>query len=379
VDVKLGTFRIMGLIAHEVPIRGSDGATGPILSEVETPLQPEWRNYFRERVTESLNRSFEVEFTPDISSPVPELLKNYFISQTKFVAMSQDVATHLYASQSRRNPSGLLVITRGQIEQDDKTVRALAILKLEKESGIRATQTKYEGKRTFAIEHLRDLMLTEKTKVFKAALFHESDDEPICSHVSDNQLGYQPTTEIAAFFLRFLGCKSKQDAQVATKRFLQASERFINGMVQDPRHQTRYYNALLSELQSEKRLIVPATFAQEHLAVHDRSKYLEWIGRAGLSDNSFIKDVTLVKGVMGQTEVRLTNGIAIAGPPADFDRLVHLTTGQDGAMKIEVEGEVAKVRGRGKDKSKVPPKSKQPVKVSGKNKKVATMRAKARR
>ena len=64
-------------------------------------------------------------------------------------------------------------------------------------------QSQLEGKSTFNLEHLRDLMLTQKTKVFTVGLFVQMGNtlESIDGAVSDNQRGYYPTTEVADFFL----------------------------------------------------------------------------------------------------------------------------------------------------------------------------------
>lgn len=351
-DVDLKNFRIMGLIAHEVPVRGDDGVTGPTLSEVESPIQAEWRNYFRERLTESLAKSVTVGFDEDTTSPVPDLLTNYFKTQTKFVALSQSLATRLYEAQSRRNNAGLLIVIRGQIDEAKTPRKALAVLKLEKESGIRAKQSSLLGKKTFVIEHLRDLMLTQNTKVFKAGLFHETEDDPICSHVSDNQLGFQASNEIALFFLKYLGCKSKQEAQIVTKHFFHAAEAFINTAVQDPKLQARYHNALLSELQSQKRLITPIGFAQEHLLTEDRSKFLSSLSEQDVSPTAFLKDLSLVKGQIGETELILKSGISISGPPEVFEKAVRMQDGRDGNTRIEIEGQVAKMKGRKRSRPK---------------------------
>jgi hypothetical protein len=45
------------------------------------------------------------------------------------------------------------------------------VLKLEREQGARVELAVTSGGRTFSVQHLRDLMLTERTKVFKVGLF----------------------------------------------------------------------------------------------------------------------------------------------------------------------------------------------------------------
>ena len=48
--------------------------------------------------------------------------------------------------------------------------------KLEKEEGVRLESMVFEGKTTFKLQHLRDLMLTKKTKLFKIGVFIREGD-----------------------------------------------------------------------------------------------------------------------------------------------------------------------------------------------------------
>jgi hypothetical protein len=143
--------------------------------------------------------------------------------------MSQQMAMHLHASQTGVNPAGLLVVSSAVVDGN----RALAILKLEKESGVRVHEDKTaDGRRTLSMEHIRELMLTDRTKVFKVGLFYPTTGGTVEGLVSDKQRGYQPQNEVADFFLkRFLGCALKQLPPVVTQDFLQATEQFINDEV----------------------------------------------------------------------------------------------------------------------------------------------------
>lgn len=207
--VDLGTLGIVSVIVHEVPERWATGPSAPpFLSEAESALTPTLQHYIRERIIGSLAKAaYEVLFDPSATSPVRSLTEDHLGPQTMdFVAMSQQMANHLYTCQTGVNSAGLLVV--GSITLGG--ARALAILKLEKESGVRVRQdVTGEGRRTLSMEHIRELMLTDKTKVFKAGLFFSTTDGSVEGLVSDKQRGYLPQTEIADFFLRsFLGAHS---------------------------------------------------------------------------------------------------------------------------------------------------------------------------
>ena len=184
----------------------------PTLSEIESPLVPTVRNYIRDRVVGTLARnSFPVVFDPASGSPVPELVMDNLGNQsTPFVEASQDLANHLFQSQTGSNPSGLLIVTQTSMEG----VNSLAIMKLEREAGARVAAIRHQGKSTFDVEHLSDLMLTDKTRVFKDGLFVQEGTtlESIAGLVSDTQTAQWYKSDIADFFLRrFLGCKLREE------------------------------------------------------------------------------------------------------------------------------------------------------------------------
>lgn len=69
--------------------------------------------------------------------------------------------------QSKVNSSGLLAIALGQASG----APTLAIIKLEPERGVHYAISTVDGRHTVDLELLRNLTLTDKTKVYKTALF----------------------------------------------------------------------------------------------------------------------------------------------------------------------------------------------------------------
>jgi hypothetical protein len=156
----LGTFRIEKAIVHEVPQRYvRKGSGGPNLSEIESPLDQDLANYFERKVAGSLaEAALDVLFDPTASSPIPDLVRDSVGSRKQsFVAISQDMAKHLHEVQTGVNPAGLLAVLQGTVAGR----RCLAILKLEKESGVRVEQLQIDGKRTLSVLNVRDLILTD--------------------------------------------------------------------------------------------------------------------------------------------------------------------------------------------------------------------------
>ncbi len=163
----LGSLQIHRLIIHKMPRHlRRDTSSAPNYSEVESPLDDQLRSFFREKVIETAGSSsaFGVAFDDGSTSPVPRLVKDSIARiNADFVTISEEIARHLHDSQGGVNPGGLVTIMECHI---DSTI-ALAILKLEREEGVRLDSIEYKGKHTFDVRYIQDLILTRKTKLFK--------------------------------------------------------------------------------------------------------------------------------------------------------------------------------------------------------------------
>jgi len=348
--IDLGALSIDSVIVHEVPERRVTGpSTAPFLSETESPLTITLRNYIREKISGSLaTASYDVVFDVNAASPIFRLTEDHLGPQsTAFVAMSQQMATHLHACQTGVNPAGLLVVSAVTVDGQ----RALTILKLEKESGVRVREARtQDGKRTLSMEHIRELMLTDKTRVFKVGLFYRTPDRTLEGLVSDKQRGYVPQTEIADFFLKkFLGCVLKQLPSVVTRDFLQATEQFINDEVSTPSTKARYQIALLAELQSGRGTIQPREFAEQHFNVGDRRPYIDYLERAGVPDRVFDKDTTLVGSHLEKIQLDFESGLIMIGS-LDSMQHVHMRQVESDRTHVEFEDKMRRIQGRGRKK-----------------------------
>jgi hypothetical protein len=347
VQLDLGRLQITNLIVHEVPQKIGGADLRPVLSEIESQLDAELRNYFRERLTHTLaTAAFDAVFDPATTSPVPGLVGlNLRDPAADFVSTSQQIAQHLHACQTAVNSGGLVVIMRCQL-QSRATV---AVLKLEKEAGIRVEQTTIDGKATFNVRHLRDLMLTQNTRVFKAGLFVQAGPNPedVVGKVSDNQRGYLPDTAVADFFLRqFLGCRLVAEPRVATQQFFQAAERFINQSVADPTAKAKYHIALMAELSSERPRIDTHRFAEDYLYVRDRAKFIAFLRDEGVG-RVVQKDTNLIQAHLRRTSVDFESGVVLMAPPEQFENEhIKMSRLPDGRTRVQLEDRIKRIRGK---------------------------------
>jgi 37-kD nucleoid-associated bacterial protein len=347
----LALMDVQRVIIHEVPrhSRSDDGA-GPILSEIDSPLDAELKSYLKERVIGSLasSQAFDIAIDPMANSPVPQLVIDYTspAGSADFVAISRRMAEHLYDIQTGSNPAGLLAVIDCSID----SFRGLGILKLEREKGARIAQHDVGGKKTYDIRILRDLILTEKTKVFKVGLFVRlgAPIESLDAAASDHQRGRFHRMEVADFFLkRFLGCKLTEEPEVSTKRFFDVAEDFINQYVDDPIRRARYHNHLVSALTSEKLSVSPRRFAEDYLRASDRQKFLGYLESGHAPTAQFMLETSLVKARLEKVEYRFRDGVSIVTPAESEAEKVKLTRLENGEVRAEVHGFLELVRGKG--------------------------------
>lgn len=343
--IDLGLIHIDRLIVHEIPrryVRAESSNYDLILSEVESPLEDNVRNFFQERLVSTLSGAYDVEFDPSAFSPVPPIVERLLGPQPiDFVEASRDLAVHLHQSQGGVNPGGLLTLM--DVTIGDR--RGLAIVKLEKEEGARLERSSVHGQSTFNVSHLRDLMLTKKTKVFKVGIFaslpNQAGTEGL---VSDTQKG--AGTAVAFFFLsQFLGCKLKEVPEVTTRRFFEATQEFIRNDVIDPQEKVRYQIALVAELQNTNSSISPEGFANSYIETGERSVFLDRIQEGGITAHSFPKDLKLIEQMLHKIQWTFEGGISVIAPPDQVGDRLRIDGEADGRTKMEIVDHLRGMKG----------------------------------
>jgi hypothetical protein len=333
----LGQIKIQSLIIHEIPkhyLRVEEPGGGPVLSDVESPLNSEVRNFFQEKMAGSLSRAaFEVELDPSASSRSPGIITGLLSDPpTELVSGSQELAQILYECQGGISPLGLLTVVKVTVEGRP----GIGIIKLEKEEGTRVQRTKVDGQSTFNVNHLRDLMLTGNTRIFKVGLFaRRAGSEEVQGLVCDKQKG--AGTAVAFFFLqRFLGCRLIENPEITTSRFFEGAQSFISADVTEPTVQAQYQVAVAQELSSTRTTISPEAFANTNLSVEDRSPFLDRVRQAGIGTGSFPKDLTLVEPLLRKIQWRFQQGVVVLAPADQVADVVRVDALADGRTRLQV-------------------------------------------
>lgn len=340
VDFDPGLVEITRWVIHEIPktFRKQDGAE-PTLSEAVSPHDEEVARFFERKISDSFGRS-KHQVQPDGKSETPGSVLTCLCGKEDLLALSISLGKQLFASQSGAMSGGLLVVMEGT--HDGSPV--LSVLKLEKEEGARAASAQVEGKSTYSVEYMRDLFLTGRTRVFKVAVFARDKNEALVGWVSDPQ---SKGTDIADFFLAtFLGCQLTNDPEVATQRFHDAAERFINEQVTDPEKKARYETAVVAELNRNDAEVKLKVFVKDNLDVEDRKRFVDAMHADGV-DESFVKDIKLIKTRLRRLQHEFEAGVKVSYPVDTPGDIVKVKGRPDGRTELQVIDTLKNLRSRG--------------------------------
>lgn len=342
--MNLADLHIAELIVHDVPQRlVSTSGVAPTCSDVASPLDTDLRTYFTGRLAETINRNASaVEHDPTTSSRVPEELVGLLARPSDFVVRSQALAQHLFNAQKGPSPGGLLII--GLAKWHD--TRAVIVMKLEREEALSLNQKRVAGGLTFDMTHLRNLMLSNRTRVFKAALFEMARSvADLRGHVSDTQGGYGREADVAHFFLStFLGCRLTEAPSVTTRRFLDVLEEVVNTRVDDPALKARYRIAAIAALQDKSKTLSPRAFAATNLEQSAEHAFHDVAKARGLPLTSFQKDLDLVRTRVDRMALQFANGIQVTGSAESFEESVKVARAPDGQDDVHIRGEITRVK-----------------------------------
>ena len=307
------------------------------------------RAYFRTKIVSSLGlRGVQVVADPDRSAVVREAVVAVIAEPDELVPASKLVAEHLHNTQTGRNSggAGLLTLVLGRLDGQP----CVCVLKLEREQGLRFNiETDAQGRNTVDMEPLRELTLTDKTKVFKTSLLVVAPGggaDGVTGRVSDDQRGRHDGIGVATFYLNaFLGCQLKDSPAKQTLAFVKGTDTFINERVANPQTQGTYQVAVLAEMQSNTMDLRPQDFAQTHLQPADRGPFMQAMRDAGVDPTvPFEKDTSLVK--VSKFRIDFEHGLVLVGSPEAGHRHVVIRDASADRPGAEINDVIKRLGGR---------------------------------
>jgi hypothetical protein len=323
----LAVMSIRRVIFHDVPNHLKGEAGNLVLASAETEIDTPRRNMLKKKLIRVLDAkaSYPILFASDKGSPIPKIIRDYTKKEQKdatFVQSTQDLAKHLHQVQHGAISSGLLCV----IEFSSEGKHGLVLMKLEREAGAQLKLDKSDEKTRFAMSVLEDLVLTDGTKLFKTAAFlrtGNSDDDFLMT-ACDNQHRVTDSSDMARFWIKYLGCILREDPRVATSKFYNATIEFINSVITEPVMRTQLYDSLHSELRSNKLHVVPKSFIQEYVPVELSKPYQEFLQERHVSLSSFPKDIVDIKSKVTRSTFLSEKGVVVSAPAAS-EELVTVT------------------------------------------------------
>lgn len=348
---SLTSLRLIDLILHKVPAaRRHDEEPPPVrLSNVLIELTDPQRLYFQQRLRNALGKDArEVAETVEVEYDVPEWVRAFLRrDDTDLVALSRRLATKLREVQSGASNDGLLLVAACEWDNE----HTILIAKVELERGIRAEPEESDGRITFTVSLLEDLVFGETSRVFKIGLFSSADiddDGRLTGWAVDRQ---RAGPDLAGFFLHeYLGCDYAQRSDVITKTYFDDTQRWINTLTDDEKR-ARYEVALLSDLQSSRSEVKPQAFARDHFDEDDRADFAASLSPS-INRRTFAKDTTLVP--ITRVKVTTARGVTVIAEPAlvgDADDDVV----QVEQSRVTIRDEVTDVSGHGRQRRQRPP------------------------
>lgn len=315
-DSNFSILHVRRVIFHDVPRNPRGGATQPVLSEAETTLDPARVEHLKTSLIRTLQArsAYAVRFHENAASPVPALVSDYLSGKSdapKFVEMTQKLASFLHQEQSGASSPGLLTV----LECTSDGNPCLILMKLEREAGAQLERTQNrDGKATFEMSVLNNLVLTDGTRLFKCAMFVRTTEGEIDALASDDQRSQGYGDMMAAFWRRFLGADYVQVPKIATKQFFETTMSFVNEKVTDLEDRNNIYQHLVSELSSQKKNFSPKQFISDYITDEYEEDFTAHMKEANVPLKQFPIDTAEIKSRIKRKAYRTAKGAIISAP-----------------------------------------------------------------
>jgi hypothetical protein len=330
------------VIVHRIPA-ANDPTAQPRYSDVPAPPSGSVTAYFEGRVTGVMGeQGIAIEPNDEAESATRDAISAILRDPQSLAEQSRLIGERLHQSQDGRNPPGIVVVGTGKIDADP----AVAVLKLEHESGVTAEERQLDtGQFMFELVVHTDLMLTERTVLFKCAVFRPADTT---SRALDGVAADLQVRGVANFFLsKFLGCRLVQQPSVLTEEFLSATEAWI-ATVDDPEKKTRYEIQLLAHLNNNRLHDVdPRGYAQSALTAREQDDYMGFLQSRDAPRRRFPKDIEAIRGRIKRVAHEYESGIKLVAPPQAMTDHVRFEAQESGRTHTIIDDELTKTHAAG--------------------------------
>ncbi|MBN1969536.1 MAG: nucleoid-associated protein [Candidatus Delongbacteria bacterium] len=342
--IDTSTILIERIIVHDIP-KHKKGETGfePVYSEQESKLTDGLRNFFKDKVVQSLSsdKAFKICFDEENASPISWITNEFLNSDgSKIVSQSKAITKHLFEIQVGYNAAGILVLIFGKVNYFNTCI----ILKLEKDKGAQLTLDLKTH--SYNIAEVEDLMLTQKTKIFKVAMFILRDNFKVKFDglIMDYQIDIKEKKEATTWFIeKFLGCRAFEDPKITTQHFYNYTRTFID-TIPDDINKAKYVQDLNSYVQKNTLTLNPKEFADDYLTTTEhKNDYRNYLLTKKFNFSAFPRDITQIEKHVKKITLAFENDISIIGNKGTFDKKVKLEKLDNGQTRAEVVSKIKKI------------------------------------
>ena len=346
IKIQLNTILVEKVIVHSIPKhQKNELSTEPKYSKMESKLSHGLKLFFRDKITQALgsDRAFKICFNDSNISPVSYLVNEMLLDiNSAFIEHSKTLAKHLFETQIGSNAAGILVLISGKVNQSYNTC---FILKLEMDKGMQLTLDPKTD--SYDIGEVENLMLTQKTKIFKVAMFilRNDIDANYDGFIMDYQIDMKVKKDITTWFIdRFLGCIAYEDPKITTQKFYNLTRAYID-MLEEPIDRAKYLQDLNSYVQKNNTTLSPREFAEDYLGTTElKSNYKSFLESKNFNYSSFLKDITQIDRQVKRISVLFDNDIMIIGNKGTFKDNVKFEKLKDGKTKAEITSKIKIVK-----------------------------------
>lgn len=341
VRTEFGDLAVDQAMVHVVPKRAKKEDLLPLqLSQTFCRLDDDVRLELQGKLRDVFARlGREVVEDPELKSPLPDAVRVFLGGEQDLVQVSGELAHALRDSQGGNSPAGLLLVASARLDSQ----RALLLVKLEHETGMQANEIVTDGLRTFVMQYFANLLFTQKSKVYKAALFSEEGllDTGLQGWAADPQ---QAGKDVARFFLeKFLGCRHQNDPRELTRRFHDTAMTWINSRCTDSDARMDYVLATMVELQNPTTTLDPTEFIRTHLREPHQADLAAFLAENDVPIGTFEKNTELISNRLQKMRVDLSNGAFLVAPvEAMQDGTIQVEDLGDGRTTVTVTSTVTK-------------------------------------
>lgn len=342
------------IIAHRIFPRSPDKQMTPAkLSKAILPFGYEALDAFQVRITEALaNKShgIEMSITGMGNDSFLNLAASTFAGDTPhFINTTHRLANKLTEAQyGSAAPGGILAVISGFIGND--SLPFLAVIKAETQSGFRAR----EDDDQVSMDFITELLLTPAQRLYKIGFLVQTlalppdaegnyDSNNYRAFLFDHLMTSTETKNAASYFyLRFLGMDINKSSKKLTQDFFENTRDFINNAQIEESEKFELFEALRSEMRSQKRTLSTADFSEEHIPPNLQTSYIEFMSLKKFPTAAITKDNGYIQAKLKQrNKLVFSSDVWLSVPPDQLKNLVEIIPTDDNeSTMLKIQGKL---------------------------------------